>query len=226
MSKPATALRRDYLSLTRNLPPGGLVLLPDVAWNEYQALLNRVGEASHLRLSYNNGRLQIMSPSPEHEGIAGLLPPLIYVLAEECRLNYLSRRSTTLQKQGHQKGTEPDDCFYFKNFKLISGKKRIDLNVDPPPELAFEVDITNPSLNKFPIYAAIGVQELWRHTGQAVYFYRLEEGKYLEIDRSDLFPFLTPQDVFSFLSIGEAEGAIVMGAEFREWIKANKEKQQ
>ena len=90
--------------------------------------------------------------------------------------------------------------------------------------MAFEVDITSPSLNKFPIYAAIGVAELWRHTGDDAYFYRLEEGEYVGIAHSDLFPFLSPQDLLSFLGIGEAEGAVVMAREFREWIKIHKEK--
>ena len=225
MGKRATAVRKDYLALTRNLPSGGVTILSEVSCEEYQALLNAVGEASHLRLSYDNGRLQIMSLSPTHERIAGLLPPLILVLAEECQLNYLSLRSTTFQKHGQGKGTELDDCYYFKNFRLISGKKQIDLSVDPPPDLAIEIDITSPSLKKFSIYAAIGVAELWRHTGDEVFFYRLDEGEYSEIAHSEHFPFLGPEDLFSFLNLGETEGAIVMVREFRKWIKNTKEKQ-
>ncbi|MFN0112463.1 MAG: Uma2 family endonuclease, partial [Blastocatellia bacterium] len=97
---------------------------------------------------------------------------------------------------------------------------------DPPPDLAFEVDITSPSLSKFPIYASIGVPELWRYTNGRVYFYRLENGSYIEIDHSDLFPFFAADDLFSYLSIGEAEGAVEMINELKEWLKTVKGKKQ
>ena len=225
--KPAlTATQTDYVGLVEAMPAGAIVILSDVSWEEYDRLLHDLDEHTGIRLTYDRGKLQIMTVSLNHEKPAGFFPHLIMLLAMECGMNFISARSTTLRKQVEEKGTEPDDCYYFKNYKLIGAKKQIDLTVDPPPDLAFEVDITNPSLTEFPIYAAIGVPELWRYTNQGVHFYRLEEDDYVEINRSDLFPFLSPNDLFTFLSIGESEGAVGMAVEFKDWIKANKEKQQ
>ncbi len=220
------ATATDYKALIEMMPPGMVSTLSDVEWEEYEELLEDIGEATHLRLTYDNGRLQIMSVSPEHEGISTLFAPLIFVLAEELELNYLSRGSTTFKQRSKKKGTEPDDCYYFENFKRISGKKRIDLSVDPPPDLAIEVDITNLSLKKFSIYAAIGVPELWVHEGDKIRFYVLNFDEYVESATSQLFPFLTPQTVFSFLQKGEEAGAMVMAREFRNWVKAQQGKQQ
>jgi Uma2 family endonuclease len=212
----------DYLTLIQALPPGAVLTLSHVDWDEYDALLHELDEQPYYRLTYDNGRLEIMTISAEHERPARLLPSLILVLAEECNLNYLSYGSTTLRKKKKAKGTEADDCYYFKDFKKISGKKTLDLSVDPPPDLALEVDITHGSINKFPIYASLGVPELRRHDGERMRFYRLVGEDYVEISHSDLFPFLTPDVVLTFLQRGEVEGTVVMVKEFRDWVKAHK----
>lgn len=215
----------NYQTLIDAMPPGAVTILSSVNWKEYEELLEEIGEASHIRLTYDNGRLQIISLSPEHETIAGLIPHLILVLAEELDLNFLSLRSTTFRQKVKSKGTEPDDCYYFENFKRVVGKKRIDLSTDPPPDLAIEIDISNSSLIKFPVYAAMGVPELWVHDGDEMRFYSLEIDDYVEIPHSRIFQFLDPQTVNSFLRKGE-EGAVVMAREFRTWVKSQKEKQQ
>lgn len=216
------ATSTDYLTMIELMPPGTVLTFSHVSWDEYEELLEDLAERPSYRLTYDNGRLEIMTLSPEHEGPARLIPPLILVIAEELDIDYLSRGSTTLRKKKKAKGTDPDDCYYFKDYKRIAGKKRLDLTIDPPPDLAIEIDITSGSIPKFPIYAAIGVPELWRHDGKQVQFYRLEDEDYYEIDASDLFPFLTPEVVLEFLEEGEAEGTIAMVKKFRRWVKSNK----
>lgn len=200
------ATATDYKTLIESLPSGTVTILSQVDWDDYEEALRELDERPAVRLAYD-------------QRIAGLFPHLIMAMALECDLNFIGARSTTLRKRKKEAGLEADDCYYFNNIKLMGQKKDIDLSVDPPPDLAFEVDITNPSLNKFPIYAAIGIPELWRYTGNAAHFYRLEETEYIEINQSDRFPFLSPDDLFSFLRIGEAEGTMVMVKEFREWMK-------
>ena len=220
------ATATNYLALIETMPPGAVTILPNVEWEEYEELLDELDERPGIRLTYDSGRLQIMTLSFDHERIVDMFPHLIMALALESGLNFIGAKSTTLRKEFEEKGTEPDDCYYFTNFKQVAGKHKIaiDLAVDPPPELVFEVDITSPSLDKFPIYAAIGVPELWRYSKSGFQFYRLEDDDYTEITHSDLFHFLTPDDVYSFLSIGVAEGAVVMVNEFREWIETSKTK--
>ena len=216
------ATETDYQTILELLPPEAVITLNNISWDEYEAFLQEFDEQPRVRLSYDNGRLDIMTVSAEHEGIVSFIPLIIFVLAQELNLNYLSRRSTTLRKKKKAKGTDPDDCYYFKNYRQISGKKRLDLAVGPPPDLVIEVDITNRSTHKFPIYAELEVPELWRHDGAEVIFYKLVEGDYLEASRSRLFPFLTPDVLLRFLQTGEAEGVVVMANEFRVWVKANK----
>jgi len=216
------ATSTDYRALIEALPAGAVVTLPGVDWEEYEALLHEFDGQGDIRLTYDSGRLEIMTISPEHEQPTRLLPHLILILAQECNLNFLSCGSSTLRKQHKAKGTEPDDCYYFRDFKRIAGKKALDLSVDPPPDLAFEVDITHGSISKFPIYAAIGVPELWRHDGEQMNFYRLAGDGYVEIGQSDLFPFLAPEVLLAFLQRGEAEGTVVMANEFRDWVKTHK----
>lgn len=216
----ATAL--DYLTMIRAMPPGVVSNFDYVSWAEYDALLEALDEQPRYRLSYDNGRLEVMTVSAEHETPAGLIPHLIMVMAEDAGLDFLSLRSTTLRKQKKAKGTDPDDCYYFKDFKKIAGKKRLDLTVDPPPELAIEIDVTNRSLSKLPINAAVGVPEFWRYYRDRMYFYRLTAGVYQEVSHSGLFPFLPPEVLLAFLRKGSLDGALAMVKEFRVWVKANK----
>ncbi len=217
----------DLLALVENFvyntPPGSAMLLQDVSWDEYERYLRAVDRKIHVRLSYDDGRLEIMSLSPEHEIIGGLFPLVIFVLAQECGMKYLSLRSTTMRKRPKAKGLEPDDCYYFNNLAAVRQLKRMDMDVTPPPDLALEIDITSPSLSKEPIYAALGVPELWRHTGKSMHFLRLEESGYVEIERSALFPFLTPEAVQSALLNGELTDVTTMTEEFRDWVKAHKQ---
>ena len=216
------ATETDYQTLFAMLPPDAVVTLYNISWEEYEAFLNEFDEQPHVRLSYDNGRLDLMTVSLEHEKIKALLPHIILMLALELNLNFLGAGSSTLRKKQQAKGTDPDDCYYFKNYQQISGKKRLDLSVDPPPDLAIEVDITNRSIHKFPIYAALEVPELWRHNGEEVFFYELVDEDYLEVSHSRLFPFLTPAVLLDFLQRGEAQGVVVMANEFRQWVQANK----
>jgi Uma2 family endonuclease len=96
------------------------------------------------------------------------------------------------------------------------------VNYDPPPDLALKVDITHGSLSKFPIYAGLGVPEVWRYDGQRVEFYRLVGDAYLQIHTSAAFPFLTPEVMTQFLRLGEAEGHTKARRAMRDWATANK----
>ena len=214
----------DYAALIEAMPQGAVLTLDHVDWNEYEDLLRQFDERPAIRLTYDQGRLEIMTLSPEHERAAGLFPALILVLAEECGLNYLSYKSTTLRKRGKSRGAEADDCFYFRDFKRISGKKTLDLSVDPPPDLAFEIDISSGSIPKFPIYAAVGVPEIWRYDSKQMEFYRLVRDEYTKIASSNLFPFLTPDTILKFLRQGEAEGTVVMAKAFRKWVATHRAK--
>jgi Uma2 family endonuclease len=97
------------------------------------------------------------------------------------------------------KGFEPDSCFYIQHAEAIRNNEEIDLTVDPPPDLVIEIDITSPSLDKFPLYAAVGVPEVWRYDGRHVAIYRLAGERYVEVPHSVVLPLLTTERATRFL---------------------------
>jgi len=180
---------------------------------------------SHVRLSYDQGLLEIMSPSAKHEKYARLFEHLIAVLTEELNLEFVSCGSVTLRLQKKSKGTEPDDCFYIRNVAQILDKEWINLETDPPPDLAIEIDVTHPTLNKLAIYAGLGVPEVWRYNGARVEFYRLVEEGYAVIPASHLFPFLMPAALVEYLRLGSTQGINTMRRAFQAWVQAHKPSQ-
>lgn len=211
----------NYLATVETLPSGAAILLPDISWEEYEQMLSDFEATPHVRLTYDHGKLEIMTLSSEHEGYAGLFTHLISVLTEELNMPFLARRSTTLKRQKYARGAEADDCFYFSNLDVIGNKKKLNLDSDPPPDLAIEVDISHGSISKLPIYADLQIPEIWRFDGNAVVFYGLVEDSYIALPNSHWFPFLTPHVLPQFLWRGNSEDINTMRRAFRIWVQAN-----
>jgi Uma2 family endonuclease len=164
------------------------VMLHNVSWETYARLVDERGDRRVPRFAYDRGELEIMSPSTEHESVAYFLGLLVALFAGVTGVNVYGVGSTTFKREDLERGFEPDSCFYVQNEERIRGKSRIDLDVDPPPDLVIEVDITSPPLAKFPIYARIGVREIWRHDGERVSIFVLRGGEYAEIVESTMLP--------------------------------------
>ena len=193
--------------------------LDGVSWELYEHLLKVVGNRP-LRLTYDNGELEIMSPLPEHEMAKEVIADCVKVILEETRTPRVSLGSTTFRRKLKKKGLEPDSCFYIKNRSQIAGKKRIDLPQDPPPDLAIEIDVTSRSIARLPIYAALGVPEVWRYDGKRLICLTLYSGEYGESEHSLAFPKLRPQELVQFIGIAEKEGdqtAAIVAC--RSWVR-------
>src|SRR4028119_1681676 len=160
------------------VPPGHQLLLKDVSWQMFEKILEELGETRAARVSYSKGMLEIMTPLAEHEDDKVIIGDLVKALLEELDIEFRSLGSTTFKNEDMRQAVEADDCFYIQNEAVIRGKKRIDLSVDPPPDLAIEIDIT--SRTKFKNYEALGVPELWRYNGRKLQINVLHAGKYVE----------------------------------------------
>ena len=164
--------------------PEGRVTLRNVGWETYERLVEEDPGRSAPRFFYDRGVLEIVSPSFEHEQIARMIASLVEELSVELDVDVISAGSTTFKREGAARGFEPDACFYFAGkIPQVRGKRRISLDEgDPPPDLIVEVDITSPSASKLPIYAGLGVAEVWRHDGDRLAILGLrqdaEEGAY------------------------------------------------
>ncbi|HWQ31963.1 MAG TPA: Uma2 family endonuclease [Blastocatellia bacterium] len=213
---------RRYTELIRALPIGATLQMTGITWQEYEDLLVDLDEQPRFRLTFDQGRLEITTLSPEHEGYSGLFSHLIQILTEELGTDYIALGSTTLRDKTAEGGTEADDCFYIGDFAAVAGKKRLDLSTDPPPDLAVEIDVTHDSLHKFSIYADLKVREIWRFDGKQMQFHRLSRNRYREVGSSGLFPFLTPEALPQFLEQGRKQGINAMWRAFREWVRTSR----
>lgn len=183
-------------------PPEQRMVLHNISWDTYEGLLADRADSSAPRFTYDRGTLEIMSPSAEHEEPNRVIAALVEVIAEELDLDLRNLGSTTFRREDLQRGFEPDSCFYLWNERRIRGKGEIDLAVDPPPDLVIEIAITNPSLDKLPIYAQVGVPEIWRYDGRRVTIFALAGDTYSEVARSGALPALTAAVLSRF--IGES----------------------
>jgi Uma2 family endonuclease len=215
-----SAYTPDYLEAIEHLPDGAMLRLEDISWDEYEQLLDQLAEWRGMRVSYDRGRVEIMSPSFQHERFIAFISGVGRVLAEEMDLTVEAAGATTYKQESLLKGSEGDESFYVQNATAIIGKRQIDLDIDPPPDVVVEVDITNESLSKFPIYAAFLVPEIWRYDGKQARIYHLVNQTYVERDESLSFPVLTAQAMTEFLEQSKTQGQTAALAAFRQWVRA------
>jgi Uma2 family endonuclease len=195
------------------------VLLQNISWQLFESLLEELGENRSTRLAYHKGKLELMTPLPEHENRNRLLDKLIVALIEELKLEYNLFGSMTIKRQDMKAGKEPDSCYYIQNEARVRGKIELDFTVDPPPDLALEIDITSSSINQLEIYADLGIPEVWRYDGHTIHFYQLQGKKYVECDRSPTFPILAAPKVSEFLEQCKTIGVATSSNQFRAWVR-------
>lgn len=201
------------------MPAEQRTVLQNISWETFEALLRDTGEDRGSRFAYDCGVLEIMTPLFEYENPKIQFDRFILVLAEELGIEIRSAGSTTLKRKISKRGIEPDTCYYIQNEVAIRGKQTLDLENDPPPDLAIEIDITSSSVNKLGIYSALGVTELWRYDGQNLKFYQLIEGQYVECKFSIAFPIVSVSEISKFIEQSKSMGEIALLKSFRAWLR-------
>jgi Uma2 family endonuclease len=209
-----------YTELIERLTPEVTLTLHGISWETYEDLLEAVGEAPALRISYNEGVVQIMTTSFEHEFFAECINHLVGLVRAVMRIKILSFGRATMKKQEKLKGAEPDACFYVKSAAAIGNKIHLDLSADPPPDIVVETDIHHDSQFKFPIYAALGVPELWRFDGKKLTIHRLQNDQYAEAPRSEELPILSSEILTQFLARAQEEDQDEALRAFEDWLRA------
>jgi Uma2 family endonuclease len=171
------------------------------------------------RFTYDRGRLEIMSPSAEHEELKHMVALFVEVIAEEMNINVRGLGSTTFRREDLQRGFEPDACFYVQSATRIRGKTELDPTIDPPPDVVIEVDLTNPSLAKFSIFAQLGVPEVWRYEGRQWQIFQLVGEEYVKQVQSTAFPGLTAEVMTDLLNESRSLERLVWLRRVRTWIR-------
>ena len=201
------------------------VLLSPVSWHTYASLSQDLGEQQKVQLIYDQGRLEIvMSPYlPPHEKYSNLLHGMVLILAEEFDLEIYSLGSTTLRRADLHRAVEPDRAYYIQHESLARGKQEFDFKQFPPPDLVIEVDITSPSIDKLPLYQALGIPEIWRYDEKNFYLYQLApSGEYVLGRESIAFQPLPLGDIVpQLLQQSFSRGELAVLKVFRQWVKIN-----
>jgi Uma2 family endonuclease len=207
------------LEVTRIIvPPGQTVVLDGVSWNEFEAILEDLGEHRSSRIAYDRNTLEIMTPLPEHEVNKVYLSNFVEILLEELDIEFCPLGSTTFKNQTMFKGIEPDSCFYIQNEAGVRGKNKLDLTIDPPPDLAIEIDLTNRTHPE--IYQSLGVPELWRYEQNKLQILLLVDGSYIESNKSSIFlDFDLIQVIPQYLTQCRTEGRNKGIKAFRSWVR-------
>ena len=201
-----------------SIPPGHRVLFHDVSWQEFEAILEELGEHRASRIAYSRGTLEIRMPLPEHEVNKEIIGDMVKILLEELEIDRECFGSTTFKRKDMAQGIEPDTCFYIQNHALMIGKKRIDLTVDPPPDLSIEVDVT--SKTQLDVYEALGVPELWRYENNKLQINVLQDGTYI---KSEISPTFSSLPIVEAISQFVEQSRIIRTSPtlraFRKWVR-------
>jgi Uma2 family endonuclease len=195
------------------------VILRHVSWETYERLLSEHEQCSSPRFTYDRGVLEIMSPSIKHERLNRSLATLCEVIAEELHIELDNAGSTTFKREDLARGFEPDSCFYVQNVERVRERDQIDLTVDPPPDLVIEIDISRSSLDRFPIFANIGVPEVWRYDGTLLTTFALQAGTYQIVAASAVFPGVTSQILSQFMAESKTMPHTVWLRRVRAWAR-------
>ncbi len=196
------------------------IVLEDVSWADYEAQLRIIGDR-HIRVNYDSGRMEIMSPLRRHGNGATLLGWMVHELVMELDIQYELADPVTLRRPDLVKGVEPDRLFHFgANAARVQENREFDFTVDPPPDLVIEVDVTSSSIPRLPIFAALGIPEVWRIDDEELQFLHLQpDGTYQPQDHSRAFPALLVTEAARFLEQGQGANKTAWIRTFRAYVR-------
>jgi len=219
VSIPPFAAESATVSRDEAAPIDRRVLLHGVSWQTYEALLADLN-GSGMRLTYDRGDLEIMSPSADHESAKHLLCLLVAALADELDVRVRGFGSATFRRELRERGLEADECYYVANEPAVRGKRNLDLAVDPPPDVAMEIEVSRSAVARLPLYATLKVPEIWRYDGEALRVFRLQaDGTYAETDRSECFPQIAIKELARFLAQRDEADETTIVRAFRKWVR-------
>lgn len=193
------------------------VVFHGLSWDDYLQIFQALPQRRNSRLAFDGETLEITMPLEDHEFALRLIEFFIRILVFEMGMTIKTLGSTTMNREGLQRGSEPDCAYYIQNQPQVAGRN-VDFEKDPPPDLVVEVDITHTDIDKNQLYAAMGVPELWRYNGEVWQIYRLDNGAYQDCETSPTFPIVQKQDLYRFLAEARQD-EVAAEQNFRTWLQ-------
>ena len=197
------------------------VVLNNISWQSYQSLIHDFAQEPAIRLTYDHRTLEIRMPLDPHETYKKLIGRLIETATEELNIEIRSLGSRTCARKDLESGLEPDQCYYIQHESQVRGLSQIDLTQLPPPDLAVEIDIKSSSLNRFAIYKASGIAEIWRFDGFQLEIYVLQDSEYISQPTSKALMPLSAKDILRFITSSQTIGENALVRQFRAWVRGD-----
>jgi Uma2 family endonuclease len=195
------------------------VYLPGVSYSTYESLVTEIEDRRRLRITYHDGRMEIMSPTQDHERTKKLIGQMIEAITEELGISRMSCGSTTFKDQILDCGLEPDECYYIEHEAAVRGRT-VKLGNDPPPDLVVEVDITTSVINRLPVYAALGFPEIWQYVDAGIVIHLLHRhGQYAVADKSVALPMVSMEKLAEQLNRSFDMDETMWIRAFRQWVR-------
>lgn len=204
-------------TITRRPSSQRRMVFDAISWREYE-LIGRAFRDRPIKITYDRGRMEIMTLSSKHESFKHLLGQLIVLLALELEISFRGFGSMTFKRRIRKRGLEPDECYWIQNESSVRDTDQVDLASMPPPDLVLEVEISRSALPRMSLYADLGVPEVWRFDGEQLRACHLEDGHYVERDHSRAFPFFNPAALIAFL-LRRHEGEAKVLRDFQNWVR-------
>jgi Uma2 family endonuclease len=214
----ATTVLTNYSEIISLLPAGSDVFLREQTFEDYEEIIESVGEASGLRISFDGRNVKIMTLSTKHEKYVRLVERMIDNLSMRKRIKILSYGSSTMKSSRQERGSEPDCCFYVQNAELVADKDTIDFSRDVPPDIVVEIDIHHSSTEKFEIYSKLRVPEFWLYDGERLRIYRFESETYVAVKKSVALPILSDDVLTDFLNRLQNSDQFEILLKFENWL--------
>ena len=222
-TRPAAKSSADRLiDLLPELSPGQSVAMTDLCWGDYlRVLAGRDRLRRGARVTFDAGRLEIMTISSPHDRLKYYLGRIIDTLSEELSIEIVGQGQTTISREDLDRGFEPDAWYYVQNATRMRTTRDLDFTRDPPPDLAVDVEISRSALDRLDLYARMGVPEVWRHDFTTLTVLHLNaDATYSERLTSLSFPQVPLSGVGVAIAEAEAHGSLIAFRNFRAWVRS------
>ncbi|MFT4038857.1 MAG: Uma2 family endonuclease [Thermomicrobiales bacterium] len=193
------------------------VLLDRVSWELFEQILAADPDRRVPRLAYDDGALELMTPSSDHEHLGSTVASLIDRLAEEWRIESFATGAVTMKSDAFRRATEPDSSFYIQHYAVMRSGVRPEDPGAPPPDLVVEIELSRDVIARLPILAALGVPEVWRVRDDSVTILALSEGHYHEVANSLALPLLSAVRLNELLQCEQELSRLEWLSHVREW---------
>ncbi len=222
MMSVTETLKPPPTHLLDGVPPDKRVVIIDVTWDDYESLVEQIGESRNCRVAFDGKDIEMMTLGPLHERQKSLLDWFIMIVASELKVERQPMGSTTWKRKKLKRAIESDVCYYFDPAKLAAvatAAHSDDVDLYPNPDLAAEVDISPPRIDRPGIYAALQVPEFWRVRNKAVSIEQLgPDGTYLAVPRSRFLP-VRAEDVTRWVFSEDSSSLVAWEERLRQWVR-------